>query len=145
VDASDVSGGALEIAHRNAVVNGVAERVNVIESDLFSAVDGRYRVILSNPPYVPDSRLAELPREYAHEPKLALAGGSTGLNYVARILERAPEFLTADGLLLMEVGEAQAAFAQAYADLPVTWVEFEHGGEGVFVLTRDELTGYLTG
>ncbi len=145
VDAVDISEAALEVARTNVAANDLADRVHVIQSDLFAAVEGPYRVIVSNPPYVPESRLAELPREYTHEPALALAGGPTGLSLVAEILAQAPRYLAADGVLIMEVGEAYGAFATEYAHLPVTWLEFEHGGHGVFVLTRDELTGYLAG
>ena len=143
VDAVDISAAAIEVARSNVAANDLADRVRVIQSDLFAAVEGQYRVIVSNPPYVPESRLAELPREYSHEPELALAGGPTGLSLVGEILVQAPRYLVADGVLIMEVGEAQRAFAIEYARLPVTWLEFEHGGDGVFVLTRDELTGYL--
>jgi len=145
VDAVDLSRDALELARVNAAANGVGERVRIVESDLFDAVDGRYRVIVSNPPYVPEARLAELPLEYAHEPGMALTGGPTGLSLVAGILTQAAQYLVADGILVVEVGEAQDAFVTLYPDLPVTWLEFEHGGDGVFLLTRDELTGYLTG
>jgi len=145
VDAVDVSQDAIDVACANVAAHGLAERVRAIRSDLFTAVEGRYRVIISNPPYVPDRRLAELPLEYAHEPSLALAGGPEGLSLVAEILFQAPRYLVADGVLIVEVGEAQEAFSTAYADLPVTWLEFENGGDGVFLLTRDELTGYLAG
>jgi ribosomal protein L3 glutamine methyltransferase len=145
VDAVDVSEGAVEVARTNVAANDLADRVRVIQSDLFAAVEGQYRVIIANPPYVPEARLDELPREYSHEPELALAGGPDGLSLVAEILAQAPRYLVPDGLLIMEVGEAQGAFATEYARLPVTWLEFEHGGHGVFVLTRDELTGYLAG
>jgi ribosomal protein L3 glutamine methyltransferase len=145
VDAVDVSKEAIDVARANIAAHGLAERVRPIQSDLFAAVEGRYRVIISNPPYVPEPRLAELPPEYAHEPCLALAGGPEGLSLVAEILLQAPRYLVADGVLIIEVGEAQEAFSTAYANLPVTWLEFEHGGEGVFLLTRDELTGYLAG
>jgi len=145
VDAVDVSKEAIDVVRANIAAHDLAERVRAIQSDLFAAVDGRYRVIVSNPPYVPEPRLTELPPEYAHEPRLALAGGPEGLSLVAEILLQAPRYLVADGVLIIEVGEAQEAFTRAYADLPVTWLEFEHGGEGVFLLTRDELTGYLAG
>ncbi len=145
VDAVDISAAAIEVARSNVAANDLVDRVRVIQSDLFAAVEGPYRVIVSNPPYVPDARLAELPREYAHEPQLALAGGPEGLSLVGEILAQSPRYLVADGVLIMEVGEAHEAFKTQYARLPVTWLEFEHGGDGVFVLTRDELTGYLAG
>ena len=145
VDAVDVSADAIAVAHANVAAHDLAGRVHVFQSNLFQAVDGPYRVIMANPPYVPEPRLTELPREYAHEPPVALAGGPDGLRLVAEILLQAPRHLSADGVLIMEVGEAQEAFLAAYPGAPVTWLEFEHGGDGVFVLTRDELTGYLAG
>ena len=145
VDAVDVSAAAIEVARTNVAANNLVDRVRVIQSDLFAAVEGQYRVIVTNPPYVSESRLDELPREYSHEPDVALAGGPKGLSLIAEILAQAPPYLVADGVLIMEVGEAQGAFTTEYARLPVTWLEFEHGGDGVLVLTRDELTGYLAG
>ncbi len=145
VDAVDISAAAIAVARTNVAANNLADRVRVFQSDLFAAVESRYRVIVSNPPYVPDSRLCGMPREYSHEPKLALAGGPKGLSLVGEILAQSPQYLVDDGVLIMEVGEAYEAFTTEYARLPVTWLDFEHGGHGAFVLTRDELTGYLTG
>jgi ribosomal protein L3 glutamine methyltransferase len=145
VEASDVSADAIAVANRNVAEHGLTKRVRTIQSNLFEALDGPYRLIVSNPPYVPEQRLKSLPREYGHEPVLALTGGPSGLSLVTEILRQAPSFLDADGVLVVEVGEAQDVFEAAYPNLPVTWLAFENGGEGVFVLTRDELTGYLAG
>ena len=145
VDATDVSGEALSVARSNVEQYSLESRVRLIESDLFSAVQGRYRLMLSNPPYVPHARLGELALEYSHEPVLALEGGLSGLDIVNRILTSAGDHLLADGVLIVEIGEAQEAFMALHPELPVTWLEFEHGGEGVFMLTRAELTGYLSG
>jgi len=143
VDATDLSADALTIAQANLKRHGLQRRVRLFRADLFPAPRSHYRVIVSNPPYVPARRLRELPAEYAHEPVLALEAGSSGLDIVARLLEGAAEYLTPDGMLVVEVGEAQEAFMAAYPRLPVIWLEFERGGEGVFMLTRNELTGYL--
>lgn len=145
VDAVDVSADAIAVASGNIAEHGLTSRVRAIQSNLFEALEAPYRLIVSNPPYVPEQRLNSLPREYGHEPVLALTGGPSGLSLVTEILYQAPSFLDADGVLIVEVGEAQDAFEAAYPDLPVTWLAFENGGEGVFVLTRDELTGYLAG
>jgi len=145
VDAVDNSADAIEVARANVAANKLSERVTILESNLFEAVENSYRVIVSNPPYVPEARLAELPPEYVHEPGQALAAGPTGMSLVTEILVQSPQYLVADGILIVEVGEAQDAFTAEYPDLPVTWLEFEHGGDGVFLLTRDELTGYLAG
>lgn len=141
VDATDISNQALDVAAINA--KGWEEQVKIIESDLFSAINGQYQIIVSNPPYVAHDRLVELPMEYQHEPSLALEGGTDGLNIVNRLLPLAAEYLTPDGLLFLEVGETQQVFDSSHIRLPATWLEFDRGGEGVAVLTREELTGYL--
>ena len=143
VDAVDVSPEALEVARVNVAEHNLGERVRVIESNLFDALEDCYQVIISNPPYVPESRIGELPREYSHEPDLALVGGVRGLSLVAEILVQSSRYLVSNGILVVEVGESREAFVSEYPDLPAIWLEFEHGGDGVFVLTRDELTGYL--
>ncbi len=141
VDATDISTQALDVAAINA--KGWEQQVKIIESDLFSAINGQYQIIISNPPYVAHDRLVELPMEYQHEPSLALEGGTDGLNIVNRLLPLAAEYLTPDGLLFLEVGETQQVFDSSHIRLPATWLEFDRGGEGVAVLTREELTGYL--
>ncbi len=144
VDATDVSRAALEIADANAAALGLTDRVTLIDADLFPPHGALYDIVISNPPYVPTSRLAELPQEYAHEPTLALDGGPAGLDVIARLLAEAPAHLAPGGSLIVEVGEAQEAFSAAYPELRVTWLEFEHGGEGVFLVSRDDLTGHST-
>lgn len=145
VDAVEFDPGAASVARRNIVEQEAGARVRLLEGDLFAPVGERYRIILSNPPYVPEARLQELPREYRHEPGIALAGGPDGLAIVGRILAEAPDYLLSDGILLLEVGEAEQALVEAHPQLPATWLEFEAGGDGVLVLTRDELAGYLEG
>lgn len=139
VDATDVAVDAISLARRNACAHGVGERVRIVQADLFPGGTLAYRVIISNPPYVPESRLAELPAEYSHEPVLGLAGGADGLDVVRRIMREARSRLERGGALIVEVGESQQAFEAAYPRLPVTWVEFEHGGSGVFVVTYEQL------
>lgn len=145
VHATDISAGALAVARGNVRTHGLEDRVRLFETSLFDGMPGPYRIIMANPPYVPSRRLSELPAEYGHEPALALDGGGSGLDLVKGILAGAAARLTADGLLLVEVGEVQPQFQSRFPTLPATWIEFERGGEGVFVLTRDELTGYLGG
>ena len=143
VDATDISAEALAVARRNVRGHGMEGRVRLIRGDLFAGATGPYRIILANPPYVPSGRLAELPAEYAHEPRSALDGGTTGLDVVDRLLAGATKRLSPDGMLIVEVGEAEEAFRSRHPRLPATWLEFERGGEGVFLLTHDELAGYL--
>ena len=143
VDATDISADALSVARRNVREHGMEERVRLIRTDLFDGLAGPYRIILANPPYVPSERLEGLPAEYGHEPRTALDGGRSGLDVVDRLLAGATNRLAPDGLLVVEVGEAEQAFRSRYPRLPTTWLEFERGGEGVFLLTHDELAGYL--
>lgn len=139
VDATDVSAAALEVARENAASHGVAQRVRLVEADLFPQRGGPYRVIISNPPYVPAAELTDLPAEYRREPGVALEGGATGLREVDRILRGAARRLTADGVLFMDVGGGEEAVTAAYPALPVVWLDFERGGDGVFVVGADDL------
>ncbi len=143
VDLVDIDAGALELARENARELGLSSRVEIIQSDLFSALDGRrYDLILSNPPYVDAADLAAMPAEYRHEPGLALGSGEDGLEITRRILAQARDYLEETGLLVVEVGNSWAALEESYPRVPFTWVEFEHGGHGVFALTAAELQSY---
>ncbi len=143
VDATDLSADALALAATNVAAHQVGDRVRLIRSDLYPSDGHRYRVIISNPPYVPLDEVAQLPAEYAHEPALGLAGGTNGLDDVERILAAAPDHLAPDGVLIVEVGLSQEAFVAAHPRLPVVWLEFERGGEGVFLVTEQQLMDYL--
>ena len=143
VDLVDISPGALEVARRNVVRHGVEDRVRVLESDLFDALPGqRFDVIVSNPPYVSADELAGLPPEYHREPRLALHGGEDGLELVVRILSQAARQLTDGGILILEVGNAARELEHRLPQVPWTWLEFERGGEGVLLLTREQLDAH---
>ena len=140
VDATDVSPGALAVARANVRAQRLTRRVRLVRSDHFRAL-GRatYDIIVSNPPYVAAAEMQALPAEYRHEPRLALAAGRAGLDSVKVILQRARRHLRPGGLLVVEVGNTQAAVQRAYPRLPFVWLEFERGGGGVFLLTREQL------
>ncbi len=143
VHATDVSADALAVAARNVECHGLAERIRLFEGDLFPPPAHRYRVIVSNPPYVPDAEIAALPPEYLHEPLLGLASGPDGFAAAERILRGAPDRLTADGVLFLELGAGADAFAAAHPKLPFITLEFERGGDGVLMTTAPEIREFL--
>lgn len=143
VDLADISEGALAVASLNVALHGLGERVRIIQSDLFAELQGeRYDVIVSNPPYVSAAELAALPPEYHREPSLGLLAGETGLEVVLRILCEAPRHLEEGGILIVEVGSAALELEQRFPDLPFLWLEFERGGEGVFLINREQLVEF---
>jgi len=141
VDALDISEDALEVAQINIETLGVLERVFPIQSDLFSAIPKgpHYDLIVSNPPYVDEDDIGDMPNEYHHEPAIGLASGRDGLDLTKRILANAADYMTDSGLLVVEVGNSMVHLMEQFPDVPFTWVDFEFGGDGVFVLTRDQL------
>jgi len=140
VVAVDISPQALANARANVERHGLNKRVILVESDLFQHVPpGPYQLIVANPPYVPAASLSGLPEEYQAEPGLGLASGEDGLDAVLTILLDAPRFLGEDGVLICEVGESEQRLAAALPDLPFLWLEFQYGGSGVFVLTKQQL------
>lgn len=145
VDLLDIDSAALALARENAELLGLEDRVTIIESNLFEGLANvGYDLILSNPPYVDAVDLEAMPAEYHHEPELALGSGVDGLDLTHRILSAARGFLRDSGQLIVEVGNSWTTLEDAYPQVPFTWIEFEHGGEGVFTLTAQELEEYRT-
>ncbi|AXS82044.1 MULTISPECIES: 50S ribosomal protein L3 N(5)-glutamine methyltransferase [Marinobacter] len=144
VDLSDISADALAVAESNIGLHGVRDRVRTVQSDVFENIDGRYDVIVSNPPYVDAGDLASMPDEYRHEPELGLAAGQDGLDIAHRIIAGAANHLTPGGLLIVEVGNSWVALDEACPDLPFTWLDFENGGDGVFVINEQDLRQWQT-
>ncbi len=141
VDASDISADALSVAEVNRRNHALEKQVNLIESNLFESLpDKRYDIIVSNPPYVSQQEMTQLPAEFAFEPgSTALAAGETGMDVVLPMLIQAREHLTDEGILVVEVGYSKPALEQLLPDVPFFWVDFEFGGDGVFVLTAEQL------
>ena len=140
IDAADISSDALAVALRNVADHGLQGRINLIRSDLLSNLtEKNYDLIVSNPPYVTAMAMEELPREYRHEPRLALAGGDDGLDAVRTIIARAAEFLNPEGLLVVEVGQNRAAAEAAFPRLPFVWLATPSAEDSVFLLRREDL------
>ena len=140
VDAVDISAAALALARANRRHHRLTSRVRLIKSDYFAAIRrARYDIIVSNPPYVGAREMRSLPAEYRHEPRVALAAGRDGLDAVRVLLRHAARHLRRGGLLIVEVGNTERAVQRAYPRLPFTWLEFERGGGGVFLLTKEQL------
>jgi len=141
VDACDISTDALAIAKINTLRHKVEDQVHLYQSDLFTSLPTKkYDLIISNPPYVDAEEMATLPKEYRHEPTLALAGGTKGLDFANQILQKARHYLKPNGILVVEVGNSESALADQFPEIPFTWLEFEHGDGGVFLLTADQLS-----
>lgn len=139
VDAVDLSADALAIARRNVARHAVGERVRLLQGDVYSPLGvERYELIVANPPYVSDGEMRRLPKEYRHEPDLALRAGVDGLDVARRILAGLPERLAPGGVLVLEVGNSEARLQRAYPGVPFTWLEFERGGGGVCLLTQEQ-------
>lgn len=141
VDAADISPEALDVAEINVERYQLSDQVHLYESDLFDDLPAgtRYDLIVTNPPYVDAAEMSLLGPEYQHEPPLGLAAGEDGLDLVRDILTEAEEWLTEHGTLVVEVGASQFAMMDAYPELPLTWVEFARGGEGVFIISAAQL------
>ena len=142
VDAVDISAAALQVCRRNVRKLGLQKRVNVLRSDYFSAVHGRrYDIIVSNPPYVGRSEMRALPVEYRHEPRLGLASGADGLDAVRMIFASARAHLNDEGILVVEVGNSEAALLRAFPRVRFVWPQIAMGGGGVFLLNARDLHG----
>ena len=137
---SDVSADALAVARSNIERHSLSDRVTALQSDVFAGLEGQcFDLIVSNPPYVDAEDLAGMPAEYHAEPALGLGSGDDGLDITRRILQQAAGHLNEGGLLVVEVGNSGRALDEAFPELPLTWVEFERGGHGVFVISKDDL------
>ncbi len=144
VDAVDISFEALEVADHNINQHMMQDRVFAIQSDVFSGVPGqKYDLIVANPPYVDAEDMSDLPEEFHHEPELGLASGEDGLDVTRTLLAEAADHLNDDGLLFVEVGNSMVHMEQQFPEAPFTWLDFEHGGLGIFVVSKQQLLEYF--
>lgn len=143
IDAVDLSGDALAVAQINVDKHDLAEQVTLYQSDLFSGLPPqRYDIIVSNPPYVALSEWQNLPPEFHKEPAIGFKGGELGLDLVMTILKEAPEYLSEQGILVVEVGSSAETLQNCFPQVPFFWLEFERGGDGVFLLTAEQVNRY---
>lgn len=141
VDAIDVNKEALKIVEKNIKNYKLENRIQTILSDCFEKLPKKacYDIIMSNPPYVSQEEMQILPKEYTHEPRDALEASDKGLAVVERILWTAADYLTPNGILIIEVGNSREALIERYPNVPFIWLEMERGGEGLFLLTAKDL------
>ena len=141
VDASDLSPEALEVARINVQQHGLEQRSRLLQSDGLAGLQGRYDLILCNPPYVNASSMAELPPEYRAEPELALAGGADGMDFIRALLRDAGAHLSEDAVLVLEIGNEREHFEAAFPRLETVWLPCSAGEDQVLLLTREALAG----
>ncbi len=143
VDAVDLSADALAVAKLNIDKHQLEDAVSLYQSDLFKELpETRYDIIVSNPPYVCLEEWKQLPAEFRAEPDMGFKGGPSGLDFVLRILADADRYLAEQGILIVEVGSSAETLQSMFPDVPFYWLDFEHGGDGVFLLTAEQVGLY---
>jgi|CXWL01.1.fsa_nt_gi ribosomal protein L3 glutamine methyltransferase len=143
VVATDVSVDALAVAARNVQRYNLADRVALVQADLFAGLEGPFDLIVTNPPYVPLEDVVSFPPEYGHEPRLALVSGADGMETPARILHHAARFLTPHGWLALEVGAGVSVLEARFPRVPFLWPELMNGGEGIALVSAADLRACL--
>jgi ribosomal protein L3 glutamine methyltransferase len=143
VDAVDLSLDAMAVAEINVEKHQLADSVSLYHSDLFKELPHHpYDIIVSNPPYVAQAEWEQLPQEFRAEPEMGFKGGESGLDLVLRILVGANDYLAEQGILVVEVGSSAETLQNAFPDVPFYWLNFERGGDGVFLLTAEQVDYY---
>jgi ribosomal protein L3 glutamine methyltransferase len=144
VDVIDISADAIAVSNINIANYGLEAQVTAIQSDMFAALsDKTYDVIISNPPYVDEPSMAQLPEEYRNEPQLALGSGKAGLDHTHTLLREAANYLNDDGVLIVEIGHNRDALYEAYPNMPFTWLDTSGGDQFVFIITKEDLVNSL--
>jgi ribosomal protein L3 glutamine methyltransferase len=141
VDAADLSADALAVARINVERHEVADRVALLQGDGLAAVrrDRRYDVILCNPPYVNEASMKALPAEFNAEPRLALAGGADGMDFIRTLLAGAAAHMTSEAVLVLEIGNEREHFEAAFPALEVVWLPTQLHDDAVLLVTRHML------
>ncbi len=142
VDLFDLSAEALQLAAKNTGLLALHDRVDCVQSDLFAEAEGPYQLIVSNPPYVAEDEYQDLPAEFTHEPKMALVSDRAGMEIPVCILLQAPDYLTEDGFLFLEVGYNDGVLAACLPDVPFEWIDLSVGGQGICVFSCHDLLKY---
>ncbi len=142
IDATELSADAVAVANENVKCHGLQDRVSIFEGDLFGEAQGKYDLICSNPPYISNHRMEVLPTEYLREPDMAFRGGDLGLDIVDRLLKLAPDYLTDDGILIVEVGTAALDLEAQYPNHPFTWLSTDDEAMALFLISAKELNGF---
>jgi len=145
VDATELSQEALEVARMNVAQHQLADRMRLHQGDLFADVQGKYDLICSNPPYISNVRMDQLPEEFLHEPDMALRAGDEGLDLVDVILDQAADYLNDGGVLVVEVGTAALALEDRYPEMAFTWLGTEDGAMALFLLEKQQLVDFKAG
>ena len=141
VDLVDLSQDALDLAAINVQKHNLGQQINLHNSDLFLSLPSgkKYDLIVSNPPYVDAEDMNNLAAEFIHEPRMGLVAGEDGLDIVARLLKQAKQYLKPDGVLIVEVGNSKDAVDRRFPEVDLLWLDFEFGGDGVFLVNADAL------
>ncbi len=142
VDLVDLSAAALELAKENTAQLELDSQCHVIQSDLFDSMAGQYDLIVTNPPYVAEEEYVALPQEYSHEPKMALVSRFQGMEIPVKILFQAPDYLSDDGYLFLEVGYNDQVLSEILPEVAFNWIDFTVGGQGICVFSRSDLLKY---